>query len=126
MNSEQMLMGLGVPERNRCGDAGANGFIASRLAESTTGKVRLMESICAVENRRAALKRVVRNNGAPGMDGVKARELPGALNRCWGAIRTSLLDGTCEPMAVRRKSIEKAGGGTRDLGIPTVQDRFAQ
>jgi RNA-directed DNA polymerase len=48
------------------------------------------------------------------------------LNRCWGAIKTSLLDGTYEPMPVRRKSIEKAGGGTRDLGIPTVQDRFVQ
>ena len=70
-----------------------------------------MESICAVDNRRAARKRVVRNNGAPGVDGVEARELPGVLNRCWGAIKTSLLDGTYEPMPVRRKSIEKPGGG---------------
>ncbi len=140
MNSEQLLMGLDVPERNRCGATSANEFIASRLAESTTGKVHLMESVCAVENRRAARDRVVRNHGAPGVDGVKARELPGVLNRCWGAIRTSLLDGTYEPMPVRRKSIEKDGGGTRDLGLPlrcrhnsasltscpTVQDRFVQ
>ena len=126
MNSEQMLLGLAESQRGCCENAGVNEFIASRLAESTTGKVRLMESVCAVENRRAALQRVVRNNGAPGIDGVKARELPGTLNRCWGAIKTSLLDGTYEPMAVRRKSIGKAGGGTRDLGIPTVQDRFVQ
>ena len=126
MNSEQMLMGLSGSERGRCENAGTNEFIASRLAETTTGESRLMESICAVENRRAARDRVVRNDGAPGVDGVQAHELPGVLNRCWGAIKTSLLEGTYEPMPVRRKSIEKAGGGTRDLGIPTVQDRFVQ
>ena len=85
MNSEQMLMGLGASEQRRCGNAVADEFIANRLAKSTTGEDRLMESICAVENRRAARQRVVRNNGAPGVDGVKARELPGVLNRCGGA-----------------------------------------
>ena len=126
MDAEQMLMGLGASEQRRCGNAVADEFIANRLAESTTGEHRLMESICAVDNRRAARQRVVGNNGAPGVDGVKARELPGVLNRCWGAIKTSLLDGTYEPMPVRRKTIEKPGGGTRDLGIPIVQDRFVQ
>jgi hypothetical protein len=81
MNSGQMSMELGASELHRCGNAVADEFIASRLSESTTGNVCLMESICAVENRRAARKRVVRNNGAPGMDGVKARELPGVLHR---------------------------------------------
>ena len=144
MKSEQMLMGLGASELRRCGNAVVDEFIANRLAESTTGENRLMESICAVDNRRAALKRVVSNNGAPGVDGVKARELPGTLNRCWDAIKTSLLDGTYEPMPVRRKAIdtERSGeptqrvgvtegsvnpdGGTRELGIPIVQDRFVQ
>ena len=126
MNLEQMLMELGDTQQDRCENTGADEFIANRLSETATGESRLMESICAVDNRRAALKKVVSNNGAPGIDGVKARELPGTLNRCWDAIKTPLLDGTYEPMAVRRKSIEKAGGGTRDLGIPTVQDRFVQ
>ncbi len=126
MNSGQMSMELGASELRRCENTVSEEFIANRLAESATGKVCLMESICAVGNRRAARQRVVRNNGAPGMDGVKARELPGLLDRCWGAIKTSLLDGTYEPMPVRRKTIGKLGGGTRDLGIPIVQDRFVQ
>lgn len=126
MNSGQMSMELGASGNPRGANTAPNEFIASRLAESTTGRVCLMESICAVENRRSARNRVVRNKGAPGVDGVKVRELSGMLNRCWGAIRTSLLEGTYEPMPVRRKTIEKPGGGTRDLGIPTVQDRFVQ
>ena len=90
MNSEQMLMGLGASELRRCGNAVADEFIASRLAESATGQDRLMESICAVDNRRSARRRVEKNNGAPGIDGVKARELTGMLNRCWGANKMSL------------------------------------
>ncbi len=119
-------MALGASELRRCGNAVAAEFIANRLAESTTGQDRLMESICAVENRRSARRRVEKNKGAPGVDGVKTTELAGVLNRCWGAIKTSLLDGTYEPMPVRRKSIDKPDGGTRDLGIPVVQDRFVQ
>lgn len=125
MNSEQTLLELNGTEGSRDRTA-SDEFMATSLAESTTGKDRLMESICAVDNRRTARRRVEKNNGAPGVDGVKARELTGVLNRCWGAIRTSLLDGTYEPMPVRRKSIDKPSGGTRDLGIPSVQDRFVQ
>lgn len=126
MNSEQTLMKLGASELRRCGNAVSKDWIATSLAESTTGKDRLMESICAIDNRRAARKRVEKNNGAPGIDGVKARDLTGVLNRCWKAIRASLINGTYEPMPVLRKEIDKPDGGTRDLGIPVVQDRFVQ
>jgi RNA-directed DNA polymerase len=126
MNVEQKLMELGALELRRCGTAESKAFIANRLAENTMGEVCLMESICAVDNRREARKRVEENKGAPGVDGVKTTELAGVLNRCWGAIKTSLLEGTYEPLPVRRKSIDKPDGGTRDLGIPVVQDRFVQ
>ena len=126
MNVEQELMELGAVELRRCGSAESEAFIANRLAESATGEVRLMESICGIDNRREARKRVEKNKGAPGVDGVKTTELAGVLNRCWGAIKTSLLEGTYEPLPVRRKTIEKPDGGTRDLGIPVVQDRFVQ
>jgi len=126
MNVEQQLMDLRATELCRCQYMESKEFIANHLAESTTGEDRLMESICAIDNRRDALKRVQKNKGAPGVDGVKTRELAGVLNRCWGAIKTSLLDGSYEPLPVRRKTIEKPDGGTRDLGIPVVQDRFVQ
>ncbi len=124
MNVEQKLMELGAVELRRCENAESKAFIANRLSESATGDVRLMESICGIDNRRDALKRVQKNKGAPGVDGVKTTELAGVLKRCWGAIKTALLAGTYEPLPVRRKTIEKPDGGTRDLGIPVVQDRF--
>ncbi len=73
---------------------------------------------------RRAWKRVKRNNGAPGIDGMTLEEFPTHARAHGPEIRHSLLDGTYQPSPLRRKSIPKPGGkGERLLGIPTVVDR---
>ena len=49
-------------------------------------------------------------------------DLGGNLYKLWNR----LTSGSYLPPPVRRVEIEKAGGGTRPLGIPTVADRIAQ
>jgi group II intron reverse transcriptase/maturase len=44
----------------------------------------------------------------------------------WEEIKSSLLDGSYRPSPVKRREIPKSGGGTRELGIPTVLDRLIQ
>lgn len=100
-------------------------FIASHLSESPTGQVRLMESICVWSNIKRAVKRVVKNKGAPGVDGMTVRQVKRYLRRHWDKIEKDLLDGTYQPMPVRRKEIPKPGG-VRLLGIPTALDRTIQ
>ncbi|HWN42409.1 MAG TPA: group II intron reverse transcriptase/maturase [Thermoanaerobaculia bacterium] len=73
-----------------------------------------------------ALRRVCRNKGAPGADGMTVEELPGYLRTHWLEIRAALLNGSYRPQPVLRKEIPKAGGGVRELGIPTVLDRLIQ
>jgi RNA-directed DNA polymerase len=104
----------------------AEAFIAARLSESPTGQVRLMESILERTNMQEALRRVQRNAGAPGVDGMTTGQLKGYLKRHWDKIRESLLNGTYQPLPVRRKEIDKPDGGVRLLGIPTVLDRMVQ
>jgi RNA-directed DNA polymerase len=53
-------------------------------------------------------------------------DLVAHLKAHWPAIRTSLLEGTYKPQPVRRVEIPKAGGGTRNLGVPVVLDRFVE
>ncbi|MDQ2084432.1 group II intron reverse transcriptase/maturase [Xanthobacteraceae bacterium Astr-EGSB] len=85
-----------------------------------------MERVCERPNLQAALKRVRRNAGSPGIDGMTVEELPGHLRVHWLRLREELLDGRYRPQPVKRVTIPKPGGGERELGIPTVLDRFIQ
>lgn len=78
------------------------------------------------QNCLAALKRVKANKGSPGIDGMTVGELPAYLVVNWTRIREELLAGRYRPQPVRRVAIPKPGGGERELGIPTVLDRFIQ
>lgn len=107
-------------------DTSSEEFIAARLSESPAGQIRLMESICERNNMRSAIKRVIQNGGAPGVDGMTVRKIKRYLKRHWLKIKQALMDGTYVPMPVRQKEIGKPGGGVRLLGIPTVLDRVIQ
>jgi RNA-directed DNA polymerase len=86
----------------------------------------LMELVCERQNCLAALKRVRENKGSPGSDGMTVKELPAFLKVHWPRLREELLCGRYQPQPVRRVLIPKPGGGERELGIPSVLDRFIQ
>ena len=86
----------------------------------------LLAAVLARENLLRAIKRVRANNGAAGVDGLDIDQTAAMLRTEWPAIRDRLLKGTYRPQPVRRVMIPKPGGGERELGIPTVQDRLIQ
>lgn len=60
------------------------------------------------------------NRGAPGVDGETFAMIEAAgLNEWLDGIQESLRAKTYRPLPVRRVLIDKPGGGTRPLGIPT-------
>ena len=85
-----------------------------------------MEEVVSPENYGKALRAVIANQGAPGIDGMETEELNGHLLKHWPKIHGKLMAGTYTPTPVRQKEIQKQSGGTRMLGIPTVMDRFIQ
>lgn len=91
-----------------------------------SGASDLMAKVCERRNLQAALKRVRKNKGSPGVDGMTVDELPDYLRGHWPALREQLLAGTYRPSPVKEQLIPKSGGGMRKLGIPTVLDRFIQ
>ena len=98
---------------------------------ATSGQERLgtdglMDEVVEPRNLRAALKRVRRNKGSPGVDGMRVDDLPAWLRANWLRVREELLSGRYQPQPVKRQTIPKRGGGERLLGIPTVLDRFIQ
>ena len=86
----------------------------------------LLERILEADNLRRALRQVRRNGGAPGIDGMTVEDLPAHLKEHWPRLKESLLNGLYKPQPVRRVTIPKPGGGERQLGVPTVLDRFIQ
>jgi RNA-directed DNA polymerase len=86
----------------------------------------LMERILSRENLLTALKRVERNKGSHGVDGMSVKFLRRHLYDNWDSLREALRTGNYQPSPVRRVEIPKPSGGIRLLGIPTVTDRFIQ
>ncbi len=86
----------------------------------------LMEQILSSDNLNAAYLQVVRNKGAAGIDGMTAEELGACLSENGEGIKEQLRTRKYKPKPVRRVEIPKPDGGTRNLGVPTVADRFIQ
>jgi len=85
-----------------------------------------MEQVLGKENLIQALNQVTRNKGAPGIDNISVDVFPDFLKRHWPVIREKLKEGRYYPNPVKRVEIPKGDGGKRQLGIPTVIDRFIQ
>lgn len=78
------------------------------------------------DNILKAWKQVRANKGAAGIDSISIEEFPLYAHDNWKGIKKSLLEGEYKPSPVKRVGIPKDGGGTRELGIPTVMDRVIQ
>jgi RNA-directed DNA polymerase len=86
----------------------------------------MLDRILSRENLALALKRVERNKGSHGVDGMSVQNLRAHLHTHWASLREEIQSGTYQPQPVRRVEIPKPNGGKRKLGIPTVMDRFIQ
>lgn len=106
-------------------------LIGQRITENNVTNAdrdvnRLLERIVSPENLNNAYKRVVRNKGAGGVDGMKVDELLQYLKDNGKEIRESVLAGKYKPAPVRRVEIPKDNGKKRMPGIPTAVDRVIQ
>jgi RNA-directed DNA polymerase len=122
-----------IPGRPGAADGGtieSHGFVGqartAREEQAGDETPMLIQEVLRRENMLKAYKRVVRNGGAPGVDGLTVEQLGAYCREHWERIRKEILDGTYVPQPIRKVEIPKADGGTRTLGIPTVVDRMIQ
>ena len=73
-----------------------------------------------------AFKSVKANNGAYGVDEQSIEEFEQDLKNNLYKLWNRMSSGTYFPKPVRAVAIPKKSGGTRILGVPTVEDRVAQ
>src|ERR1700756_3057651 len=100
--------------------------MAKSATENSAFTEQLMEEVCDRENLERAWKRVKRNKGSPGADGMTIDDAKAFLRQHWPNIRSQLLDGNYRPQPVKRVEIPKPDGVVRKLGVPCVVDRLIQ
>jgi RNA-directed DNA polymerase len=127
--NNQLTLAFPTEERGealRAVEGSVESLAANRPVESPGMGEQLMEAVCAWSNIQQAVRRVKRNHGSAGVDGMTVHQLPAYLRQHWPTLRAQLLAGTYVPYPVKRVEIPKSDGGSRRLGIPTVVDRCIQ
>ena len=112
--------------RNLPGTGAGAEVRTAAVGRTKPGTPRLMEAVVERSNMLCAYERVVKNQGAPGVDGLTVAAFKPWLGSYWASVRQALLAGEYMPEAVRKVEIPKPQGGVRTLGIPTVLDRLIQ
>ena len=108
-----------------------SGAFAVRQVSSAVDEQRaltqdLMDRVAGLANLEEAVRRVCKNKGAAGADGMSTRELKKWFPSHWRELQEQMLDGTYQATEVLGVEIPKPSGGVRKLGIPTVVDRVVQ
>lgn len=86
----------------------------------------LLETILNESNINLAIKNVMANKGASGIDNMKVDELPEYFALHGKEIKEAIRNRRYKPSPVREVYIPKPNGGKRKLGIPTSIDRVIQ
>ncbi|NMO05303.1 group II intron reverse transcriptase/maturase, partial [Gordonia sp. TBRC 11910] len=96
------------------------------VGEDVRGGQDVWGRVFDADNLLAAVKRVERNRGAAGVDGMTTGQLRAWCETHWVQTRVALDAGTYRPSPVRQVLIPKPDGRVRKLGVPTVVDRMIQ
>lgn len=130
--SVQKTTSVGCPQNGRTESdsyEGAHTFmwiVGERLVEVQISSHNLLEFILSPDNLNRAYRQVVGNKGMGGVDEMGTSELLPYLKLHKDELLEQLLSGKYRPSPVLRVEIPKDNGKVRNLGIPTVVDRFIQ
>lgn len=86
----------------------------------------LLNELLSDDNLKIAKQRIKKNKGASGIDGMEVKELDEYLSKHLDEIKKQIRNKKYSPKPVKRVEIPKPDGSVRNLGVPTVVDRFVQ
>lgn len=86
----------------------------------------LLNELLSGDNLKIAKQRIKKNKGASGIDGMEVKELDEYLSKHLDEIKEQIRNKKYSPKPVKRVEIPKPDGSVRNLGVPTVVDRFVQ
>lgn len=126
MSSDSCHDGNRTESEGYCGVQTFLGITENNLTEVRFTQDALLEQILSPHNLNKAYKQVVSNHGSSGVDGMETDELLPWLRLHKEDLSSAIIQGKYRPHPVLRVEIPKNDGKKRQLGIPTVVDRFVQ
>lgn len=96
------------------------------MALPPTGNNPAPDILFSMNALRRAWQQVRRNGNAAGSDGITLEQFEQKLNQSLSHLRQQLLDGTYQPVPVRRFYIKKASGKQRPISLWAMRDRVVQ
>lgn len=119
-----MAMSLATPERIR---ELQNKLYQKAKKEPGYRFYQLHDKVYRADILEHAYRVAKANDGSAGPDGERFEDIERKGREEWlNGLRKELHDKTYRAQPVRRKMIEKHGGGERPLGIPNIRDRVVQ
>ena len=103
----------------------SEGWLSS-CKESRSSSQKMMDQIASLSNLSRACSHVISKGGTGGIDGMEVEGLRKWFPEHVYQLRERLLSGSYQAQPVLGVQLPKAGGGYRQLGIPTVVDRVVQ
>jgi RNA-directed DNA polymerase len=94
----------------------AEPFVAKPAPESPAVTEQLMEEVCDGENLQSAWKRVRRNQGSPGVDGMTIDDAKIYLREHWPSIRSQLLN---DPAYWGHHTVRQEAGMIQRVKVPS-------
>jgi len=98
----------------------------NNITDASRPEEEMLEEILSPRNLNRAYRRVKKNKGAGGVDGMGVEDLLQYFKDNGEELRQTIKDGKYRPQPVRRVEIPKENGKKRKLGIPTAVDRVIQ
>ncbi|BDI05753.1 CRISPR-associated endonuclease Cas1 [Sphaerotilus microaerophilus] len=87
---------------------------------------KLLRQMLAQTRLRAALDRVLANQGRPGVDGVTVEDFAARMGQEQPALQGEVLTGQYRPLPLLRLWLPRPGKPPRPIGVPCVRDRVLQ
>lgn len=107
--------------------SGCEGWkITSDGKEEADMTTEMLEKILSEENLEEAKRKVMSNKGSAGVDKVTVFQLPKYIEEHGVELCETIRQRRYRPLPVRRVQIPKDDGSKRNLGVPSVKDRWIE